>query len=116
MKVSTGVSVAMPILAFPSDAEIAKVIGHLVIAHTELELVMRYTVKTLSGGKVDDVLSSTSEDRVKELREKRALSLCRRCVWADTAEYQGRRLILRCSSAYLTLQPRRRSVAVDYLL
>ena len=25
MKVSTGVSVAMPILAFPSDAEIAKV-------------------------------------------------------------------------------------------
>ena len=115
MKVSTGVSVAMPILAFPSDAEIAKVIGHLVIAHTEVE-VMRYTVKTLSGREVDDALSSTSEDRVKEIREKRALSLCRRCLWADTAEYQGRRLILRCSSAYLTLQPRRRSVAVDYLL
>ena len=45
MKVSPGVSVAMPILAFPSDAAIAKVIRHLVIAHTELELVMRYTVK-----------------------------------------------------------------------
>ena len=71
MKVSTGLSVAMPILAFPSDAEIAKVIGHLVIAHTEVE-VMRYTVKTLSGREVDDALSSTSEDRVKEL--------CLRCV------------------------------------
>ena len=53
MKASTGVSVA-------------------VIAHTELELVMRYTVKILSGREVDDALSSTSEDRVKEL--------CLRCV------------------------------------
>ena len=115
MKVSTGVSVAMPILAFPSDAEIAKVIGHLVIAHTEVE-VMRYTVKTLSGREVDDALSSTSEDRVKELREKRALSLCLRCVMGGYGRVSRPQADPRCSSAYLTLQPRRRSVAVDYLL
>ena len=108
MKASTGASVAMPILAFPSDAEIAKVIGHLVIAHTELELVMRYTVKTLSGREVDDTLSSTSEDRVKEL--------CLRCVMGGYGRVSRPQADPRCSSAYLTLQARRRSVAVDYLL
>ena len=35
--------------------------------------------------------------------------------WTDTAEYQGRRLILAFRALHLTLQPRQRSVAVDYL-
>jgi len=58
-------------LAMPSDPAIIKALGHLVIAHTQLELVMRYTVKTLSGDPdIDVVLRETKGIRMKNLRTR----------------------------------------------
>lgn len=57
-------------LGIPSDISLTAALGELVIAHTHLELILRYTVKTLSGLSIKDALDSTEEDRTTDLRER----------------------------------------------
>jgi hypothetical protein len=57
-------------LGIPSDPGLVEALGQLAIAHTQLELMLKYTVKTLSGLKIADALHATSQDRFPELRER----------------------------------------------
>jgi len=60
----------MHVLSIPSDQELVMALGELVIAHTQLELILRYTVKTVSGCSVSEALDATSQDRTTNLRER----------------------------------------------
>ncbi len=60
----------MHVLSMPSDQELVMALSKLAIAHTQLELVLRYTVKTLSGLSIADALDATSQDRMPALRER----------------------------------------------
>ena len=60
----------MHILSMPSDQGLVMALGQLVIAHTQLELILRYTVKTVSGCSVSEALDATSQDRMPYLRER----------------------------------------------
>ena len=64
-------AIVMHRLAMPSDPAIIQALGALVIAHTQLELVMRYTIKTLSREpNVDVALNQTKGFRMNELRQR----------------------------------------------
>ena len=45
-----------------------RLLGRLAIAHTHLELILRYTVKTLSGLKVKEALDATNRVYTSEVR------------------------------------------------
>lgn len=57
-------------LESPSDPRLVEALGTLVIAHTHLELILRYTVKTLACLTVSEALDATSEDRISDLRNR----------------------------------------------
>lgn len=57
-------------LNIPSNPGLIEALGKLVIAHTQLELALRYTVKTLSGLSVSDALDATRYDRLDDLRDR----------------------------------------------
>lgn len=57
-------------LAIPTHPGLVQALGALAIAHTHLELTMRYAIKTISGLSVSDALDATSQDRTVDLRER----------------------------------------------
>jgi hypothetical protein len=57
-------------LAIPSHPGLTEAIGRLAIAHTHLELTLRYTVKTLAGLSVKDALDATQGERISDLRKR----------------------------------------------
>jgi len=57
-------------LAIPSHPGLTEAIGRLAIAHTHLELTLRYTVKTLAGLSVKDALDATHGERIFDLRKR----------------------------------------------
>ena len=65
-----GEGYAFDVLSMPSDPGLLEALGRLAIAHTQLELMLRYMVKTLSGLSVADALDATSQDRMSDLRER----------------------------------------------
>jgi hypothetical protein len=65
-----GASLIFDVLNMPTDPGLLQALGQLAIAHTQLELMLRYTVKTLSGQSLGDALDATSQDRISDLRER----------------------------------------------
>jgi hypothetical protein len=57
-------------LVMPTDPNLVTALGQLVIAHTQLELVLRYMIKTLSGLDLVEALDGTAEDRMPDLRAR----------------------------------------------
>lgn len=56
--------------AIPRQPGLLEALGRLAIAHTHLELILRYTVKTLSQMSVTEALDATSRDRISEVRSR----------------------------------------------
>jgi hypothetical protein len=61
---------SMHILTVPNRSELHKVLGRLAIAHTHLELILRYCVKTIAKQSVEEALDATEGDRISDLRIK----------------------------------------------
>ena len=61
---------AMHILALPQHPGLLEALGRLAVAHTHLELILRYTVKTISGVSVRDALDATSGARISDVRRR----------------------------------------------
>jgi hypothetical protein len=57
-------------LAIPNHPGLTEAIGRLAIAHTHLELILRYTVKTLAGLSVKDALDATNGERTSDVRRR----------------------------------------------
>ena len=57
-------------LAMPTDPDLVMALGQLAIAHTQLELVLRYIIKTLSGLHLHEALDGTAEERMPDLRAR----------------------------------------------
>ena len=56
--------------AIPRQPGLLEALGRLAIAHTHLELILRYTVKTLSQMSVTEALDATNRDRISEVRSR----------------------------------------------
>ncbi len=61
---------AMDQLAIPNHPELLEALGHLAVAHTHLELILRYTVKTLAGLSVKEALDATHRARTSDVRSR----------------------------------------------
>jgi hypothetical protein len=57
-------------LAIPEHPGLTEAIGRVTIAHTHLELILRYTVKTLAGLSVKDALDATQGERISDIRRR----------------------------------------------
>jgi hypothetical protein len=57
-------------LTIPDHPGLAEALGRLAIAHTHLELVLRYTVKILSGVTVQEALDATKSQGTAEVRKR----------------------------------------------
>jgi len=57
-------------LAIPTRPGLTEAIGRLAIAHTHLELILRYTIKTLAELSVKDALEATNGERISDLRKR----------------------------------------------
>ena len=57
-------------LAIPQSPGLTEAIGRFAIAHTHLELVLRYTVKTLARLPVKEALDATNGERISDLRNR----------------------------------------------
>jgi hypothetical protein len=61
-------SSSMHQLTTPSRPELLGALGRLAIAHTHLELILRYCVKTITKQSVEEALDATEGDRISDLR------------------------------------------------
>jgi hypothetical protein len=61
---------ALESLEVPDKPELTASLGRLAMAHTHLELMLRYTFKTLSRLSVKKALDATSGDRTSDVRKK----------------------------------------------
>ena len=57
-------------LTLPNHPKLHEALGRLAIAHTHLELILRYTVKTLSGSSGRVGLDDTMKKRISALRKR----------------------------------------------
>ena len=57
------------VLDFPGDQILLEAAGKVSLAHGQLELMLRMTIKTLSGFTVQDALNATAKSKNWELRE-----------------------------------------------
>jgi len=57
-------------LALPGDGELLKAAGRVALAHGQLELMLRMTIKSLSGLTVREALDATQRSKNWELREE----------------------------------------------
>jgi hypothetical protein len=55
-------------LAVPDRLELHKVLGRFAIAHTHLELMLRYCVKTIAKQSLAEALDATEGERISDLR------------------------------------------------
>jgi hypothetical protein len=61
---------AMHILALPQHPGLLEALGRLAVAHTHLELILRYTVKTVAGVSLRDGLDATEGERTSDVRRR----------------------------------------------
>ena len=61
-------SVPLSYLTIPRQPSLHEALGRLAIAHTQLELTLRYCVKTIANQTVADALDATEGDRISDLR------------------------------------------------
>ena len=57
-------------LQLPDDQELIKAAGCVALAHGQLELMLRMTIKTLAGATVQEALDATARSKNWELREE----------------------------------------------
>ncbi len=55
-------------LSLPEDPALLKAAGRVALAHGQLELILRMTIKTLAGLSVDEALNATQNSKNWELR------------------------------------------------
>jgi hypothetical protein len=55
-------------LTAPKQPSLNEALGRLAIAHTHLELVLRYCVKTIANQSISEALDATEGDRISDLR------------------------------------------------
>lgn len=60
----------MRTLAIPQHQGLLEALGRLAIAHTHLELILRYCVKTIAEQSIQEALDATEGDRISDLRIK----------------------------------------------
>lgn len=56
-------------LTVPDEPDLQAALGRLAIAHTHLEFVLRYCVKTIADLSVEGALDATEGERISDLRE-----------------------------------------------
>ena len=56
------------ILTVPNQPSLHEALGRLAIAHTHLELILRYCVKTIAEQTIQQALDTTEGDRLSDLR------------------------------------------------
>ena len=56
--------------AFPHQPSLQAALGRLAIAHTQLELILRYCVKVLAELDIHAALDATDGERISDLRER----------------------------------------------
>jgi hypothetical protein len=61
---------SMHSLKVPNRPQLLEALGHLAIAHTHLELILRYTVKSLSGFSGPKSLDPTRRKSISDLRKR----------------------------------------------
>lgn len=61
---------AMDKLSIPRHAGLVESLGRLGIAHTHLELILKYTVKTIAGLSVKEALDATYGERISDVRKR----------------------------------------------
>jgi hypothetical protein len=57
-------------LRIPTQPELWGALGRLAMAHTHLELILRYTVKTVAGLSVSEALDATEGARTSDVRRR----------------------------------------------
>lgn len=57
-------------LTIPNHPGLTEALGRMALAYTLLELVLRYTVKTIAGISVEEALDATSKERTAETRQR----------------------------------------------
>ena len=57
-------------LTIPKHPGLLEALGRLAVAHTHLELILRYTVKTLAGLSVKEALDATNRARISDVRRR----------------------------------------------
>lgn len=63
-------SMGMVNLGLPGDDELLSAAGRVALAHGQLELMLRMTIKTLSGLTVDEALNATNRVQNSQLRDE----------------------------------------------
>jgi hypothetical protein len=63
-------TITMQELAIPQHPGLLEALGRLAIAHTHLELILRYCVKTIAKQSIEEALDATEGDRISDLRNK----------------------------------------------
>jgi len=58
----------MSYLTVPNQPTLMEALGRLAIAHTHLELMLRYCVKTIADQTIQEALDATEGDRLSDLR------------------------------------------------
>ena len=57
-------------LGIPRHVGLVEALGRLAIAHTHLELILRYTVKTIAGFSVKEALDATYGEPISDVRKR----------------------------------------------
>jgi hypothetical protein len=57
-------------LTIPRRTGLVEALGCLAIAHTHLELILRYTVKTIAGLSVKEALDATNGETISDVRKR----------------------------------------------
>jgi len=57
-------------LGIPRHVGLVAALGRLAIAHTHLELILRYTVKTIAGFSVKEALDATYGEPISDVRKR----------------------------------------------
>ena len=57
-------------LAIPQHPGLVEALGNLAIAHTHLELILRYAVKTVAGLSIEEALDATNRESISDVRKR----------------------------------------------
>ena len=60
----------LALLTVPNQPSLTHALGRLAIAHTHLELILRYCVKTIADQTIEQALDATEGNRISDLRVK----------------------------------------------
>jgi hypothetical protein len=58
------------VLTIPNQPDLLEALGRLAMAHTHLEVILKYTFKTLSGLPLQDALAQVSKNRTSYVRKR----------------------------------------------